>query len=61
MVDGKVILSEGTGSWADVFAALSRANVPGDLSDAELDRRPPEYRPSLDEASRDESTSPEPN
>jgi antitoxin VapB len=47
---GEIILSEGPGSWADVFAALDGARVPGDfLSEAERDRRPPEGRPALDE------------
>ena len=47
---GEIILSEGPGSWADVFAALDEARVPdGFLSEAERDRRPPESSPALDE------------
>ena len=47
---GEIILSEGPGSWADVFAALDEARVPHDfLSEGERDRRPPESRPALDE------------
>jgi antitoxin VapB len=47
---GEIILSEGPGSWADVFAALDEARVPDDfLSEGERDRRLPEGRPSLDE------------
>jgi len=47
---GDVILSEGPGSWSDVFAALDAAQVPEDfLSEAERDRRPPAPRPALDQ------------
>ena len=47
---GDVILSEGPGSWQDVFAALDAAHVPEDfLSDVERDRRPPAPRPALEE------------
>ena len=47
---GDIILSEGPGTWAEVFAALDAAHVPDDfLSEAERDRRPPERRPALDE------------
>jgi antitoxin VapB len=47
---GDIILSEGPGTWAEVFAALDAAHVPDDfLSEAERDRRPPESRPALDE------------
>jgi len=47
---GEIILSEGPGSWADVFAALDEARVPDDfMSEAERDRRPPASRPALDE------------
>ena len=46
---GEIILSEGPGSWAEVFAALDAAKVPEDfLSEAERDRRPPGRRPALD-------------
>jgi antitoxin VapB len=47
---GEIILSEGPGTWADVFAALDGARVPDDfLSEGERDRRPPANRPALDE------------
>lgn len=47
---GDVILSEGPGSWNDVFAALDAAGVPGDfLSEKERNRRPPARRKALDE------------
>ena len=47
---GDIILSEGPGTWAEVFAALDAAHVPDDfLSEAERDRRPPESRPVLHE------------
>lgn len=47
---GEIILSEGPGTWAEVFAALDEARVPDDfLAEAERDRRPPERRPALDE------------
>jgi hypothetical protein len=49
------ILSEGPGSWADVFAALDAAHIPEDfMSEAERDSRPPEPRPALDAFPRDE-------
>lgn len=48
--NGDIILSEGPGTWAEVFAALDAANVPDDfLSEAERDKRPPASRPALDE------------
>jgi antitoxin VapB len=47
---GEIILSEGPGTWADVFAALDEARVPDDfLSEPERDRRPAATRPALDE------------
>jgi antitoxin VapB len=47
---GDIVLSEGPGTWAEVFAALDAANVPDDfLSESERDRRPPESRPALDD------------
>ena len=47
---GDVILSEGPGTWRDVFGALDAASVPEEfLSEAERDRRPPASRPALDE------------
>lgn len=47
---GDIILSEGPGSWSEIFAALDAAHVPDDfLSEAERDRRPPVKRPALDE------------
>lgn len=46
---GDVILSEGPGSWSEVFAALDAAGVPRDfLSEKELNRRPPARRKVLD-------------
>lgn len=47
---GDVILSEGPGSWSDVFAALDAAGVPDDfLSEKERNQRPPARRKALDE------------
>ena len=47
---GDIVLSQGPGTWAEVFAALDQAQVPEDfLSDAERDRRFPEERRSLEE------------
>jgi antitoxin VapB len=47
---GDIILSEGPGTWADVFAALDAAQVPDDfLSETERDQRPPTSRPALEE------------
>ena len=47
---GDIILSEGPGDWAEVFAALDAAHVPDDfLSEAERDRRPPARRAALEE------------
>lgn len=47
---GDVILSEGPGSWNDVFTALDAAGVPDDfLSEKERDRRPPARRKALDD------------
>jgi len=47
---GDVILSEGPGTWRDVFSALDAAHVPEDfLSEAERDRRPPASRSPLDD------------
>jgi antitoxin VapB len=46
---GDLILSEGPGSWAEVFAALDAAQIPDDfLSETERDRRPPTTRPELE-------------
>jgi antitoxin VapB len=48
---GDLILSEGPGSWEDVFAALDAAQVPDDfLSPAERDMRLAEERPALMDA-----------
>jgi antitoxin VapB len=56
---GDVILSEGPGSWADVFSALDAANVPEDfLSDAERSRKPAVRRAALEELLHDESAAP---
>jgi antitoxin VapB len=47
---GDIILSEGPGTWAEVFAALDAAHVPDDfLSEDERDRRPPANRSAIDE------------
>lgn len=47
---GDIILSEGPGTWGEIFAALDAAHVPDDfLSDKERDRRPPTRRAALDE------------
>jgi antitoxin VapB len=47
---GDIVLSEGPGSWNEVFAALDAVEVPDEfLSPAERDRRPPERRPALEE------------
>ena len=47
---GEIILSEGPGTWTEVFAKLDAAQVPDDfLSEAERDRRPPARREALDE------------
>jgi antitoxin VapB len=47
---GDLILSEGPGDWAEIFAALDAAHVPHDfLSEGERDRRAPTDRPALDE------------
>lgn len=44
---GDVILSEGPGTWLDVFAALDAAGVSDDFT-VERDMRPAEERPALD-------------
>lgn len=45
---GEVILSEGPGTWTEVFAALDAANIPADfLSENERDLRPPGSRDPL--------------
>lgn len=47
---GDVILSEGPGSWKEVFSALDAVDVPDDfLSLKERSRRPPAPRKALDE------------
>ncbi len=47
---GDMILSEGPGTWAEIFAALDAAHAPDDfLSEAERDRRPPASRPAIDD------------
>ena len=51
---GDIILSEGPGSWANVFAALDAAIIPDDfLSDAERHTDPPANRPALDDLFND--------
>jgi antitoxin VapB len=44
---GDLILSEGPGTWADVFAALDAAGVHDGFT-VERDMRPAEERPALD-------------
>jgi antitoxin VapB len=44
---GDLILSEGPGTWADVFAALDAAGVRDGFT-VERDMRPAEERPALD-------------
>lgn len=57
---GDLILSEGPGTWAEVFAALDRAQIPADfLSEAERDRRPPGTRPELDKLFDEDIETPE--
>lgn len=53
---GDVILSEGPGTWSDVFAALDAANVPDDfLSAQERSKKPPVRRAALEELLDDAS------
>ena len=55
---GDLILSEGPGTWRDVFEALDAAHVHDDfLSDTERDNRPPDQRPALDELFSDDEVS----
>jgi antitoxin VapB len=57
---GDLILSEGSGSWAEVFAALDSAQIPDDfLSESERDRRPPTMRPELDKLFDEDISAPE--
>jgi len=57
---GDLILSEGPGSWAEVFAALDAAQFPDDfLSDTERDRRPPTTRPELEKLFDEDVAMPE--
>lgn len=44
---GDIILSEGPGTWADVFAALDESEVRDGFT-IERDKRPAEERPSVD-------------
>ena len=56
---GDVILTEGPGTWEDVFATLDAAHVPDDfLSEIERDRRPPARRTELDDFSDEKATPP---
>lgn len=53
---GDIILSEGPGSWADVFAALDAAGVPEDfLAEAERAKKPPVRRTAVEELLNDDS------
>jgi antitoxin VapB len=46
---GDLILSEGPGSWSQLFAELDAVQIPDSfLSEAERDRQPPAARPALD-------------
>lgn len=46
---GNVVLSEGPGSWEEVFAVLDAAQIPEDfLSPSERDRRPAQVRPAVE-------------
>jgi len=48
--NGNIILSEGPGSWSEVFAALDAARIPaGFLSQTERDRRRPARRSAIEE------------
>lgn len=56
---GDIILSEGPGSWSDIFAALDAAGVPEDfLSEGERDRRPASPRAAVDDLLDEEGDSP---
>jgi antitoxin VapB len=47
---GDIILSEGPGSWRDVFADLDAASLPDEfLSAGDRDNRPPARRHAIDE------------
>jgi len=47
---GDVILSEGPGSWDEIFAALDAVQIPGDfLSESDRDRQPPDVRSAVEE------------
>ncbi|MGA2890848.1 MAG: AbrB/MazE/SpoVT family DNA-binding domain-containing protein [Terracidiphilus sp.] len=57
---GDLILSEGPGSWSEVFAALDAAQIPEDfLSEEERDRRPSATRPELEKLFDEDSETPE--
>jgi antitoxin VapB len=58
--NGDLILSEGPGSWAEVFAALDAAQIPDDfLSETERDRRLPTTRPELEKLFDEDLETPE--
>jgi antitoxin VapB len=47
---GDIILSEGPGSWSEVFANLDAVEIPVDfLSRTDRDRRPPARRAAIEE------------
>jgi antitoxin VapB len=47
---GDIILSEGPGSWDEIFVALDAAQIPDEfLSESERDMRPPDVRPAVEE------------
>lgn len=51
---GDIILSEGPGSWDEIFAALDAAEIPDDfLSESEREMRLPDVRPSVEEMFED--------
>lgn len=53
---GDIILSEGPGSWGDVFAALDAAGVPDDfLSEGERSKKPSVRRAALEELLKDDA------
>ena len=46
--NGDVILSQSSGSWQEIFAALDHLGVPDDfLSSSERAQEPPQERPEL--------------
>jgi len=54
-VSGDIVLSEGPGTWSDVFAALDAAGIPDEfLQAADRDNRPSVPRPAVDALFDDE-------